>query len=150
MMYIVWGWYNASNLAYNPSDNTNTTYRSQAKGYGYFITDAEYVSFPETIESIFYGWRITGDQRWQDYQWQIFNNLKAEHNGSTPYASTSDVEQPGSLEDYLPRCVLEIFLCLSVSLPFFSFSLFSSFPSLLPLLPVLVTRFFVHFQYLHF
>lgn len=27
---------------------------------------------PETIESVFYMWRITGDRKWQDEGWKMF------------------------------------------------------------------------------
>lgn len=28
-------------------------------------SDAKYIGRPETIESVFYMWRITGDRKWQ-------------------------------------------------------------------------------------
>jgi hypothetical protein len=29
---------------------------------------------PETIESVFYMWRLTGDRKWQDQGWTMFVN----------------------------------------------------------------------------
>jgi mannosyl-oligosaccharide alpha-1,2-mannosidase len=100
-----WAWYNASNQAYDPSNNANPTYRQQAEQDGYFTTNAQYASFPETIESIFYAWRITGDPIWQEYNWGIFQALERESSATVPYASISDVNQQGSFVDYLPRYV---------------------------------------------
>jgi mannosyl-oligosaccharide alpha-1,2-mannosidase len=100
-----WGWYNASNEAYDPSWDTDTDYRAQAEEYGYFITGSQYDSFPETIESIFYAYRITGDSRWQDYQWEIFQALERESTATIPSAPISDVEVPQSFISELPRYV---------------------------------------------
>ncbi len=98
-----WGWYNASNEAYDPSWDSNPNYRAEGKKLGYFITSAEYDSFPESIESIFYAYRITGDKKWQDYNWQIFKSLERESTGTVPQAPISDVNMPGSFINELPR-----------------------------------------------
>lgn len=34
--------------------------------------DSRYLGRPETIESVFYMWRLTGDKRWQDRGWRMF------------------------------------------------------------------------------
>lgn len=36
--------------------------------------DKEYKGRPETIESVFYMYRITGDPKWQDYGWRMFTS----------------------------------------------------------------------------
>ncbi|KAH9811056.1 family 47 glycoside hydrolase [Melampsora americana] len=38
------------------------------------IHDARYLGRPETIESVFYMWRITGDKIWQDRGWRMFTS----------------------------------------------------------------------------
>ena len=35
--------------------------------------DGNYKGRPETIESVFYMWRITGDKKWQDKGWSMFH-----------------------------------------------------------------------------
>lgn len=104
--FLAWAWYNASNLAYDPSDDTNAAERAQASKYGYFITSPQWDSFPESIESIFYAYRITGDAKWQEYNWEIFQSVKRESTATVPAAPISDVERPDSFINELPRYVL--------------------------------------------
>lgn len=96
-------------MAYDPSQDTNPSSREQGKDYGHFITDPEYDSFPETIESIFYAYRITGDTKWQDYNWEIFEALVRESTGTVPNAPISDVNVPMSFINELPAYVIQSF-----------------------------------------
>ncbi|MBW0489631.1 hypothetical protein O181_029346 [Austropuccinia psidii MF-1] len=41
---------------------------------GATIADSRYLGRPETIESVFYMWRITGDKQWQDRGWRMFTS----------------------------------------------------------------------------
>ncbi|PLW16691.1 hypothetical protein PCANC_13351 [Puccinia coronata f. sp. avenae] len=41
---------------------------------GASIQDGRYLGRPETIESVFYMWRITGDRQWQDRGWRMFTS----------------------------------------------------------------------------
>ncbi|KAI0640197.1 glycoside hydrolase [Trametes polyzona] len=56
--------------------------------------DARYILRPETIESLFIAYRLTGDQRYRDYGWQIFQAIekhcKIETGG---YASILNVDK---------------------------------------------------------
>jgi len=38
------------------------------------IQDGRYLGRPETIESVYYMWRITGDRQWQDRGWRMFTS----------------------------------------------------------------------------
>ncbi|KNZ56138.1 hypothetical protein VP01_2489g1 [Puccinia sorghi] len=38
------------------------------------VVDSHYLGRPETIESVYYMWRITGDRRWQDRGWRMFTS----------------------------------------------------------------------------
>ncbi|EGG01508.1 family 47 glycoside hydrolase [Melampsora larici-populina 98AG31] len=38
------------------------------------LHDSRYLGRPETIESVFYMWRITGDKVWQDRGWRMFTS----------------------------------------------------------------------------
>ena len=91
------GWYNSSNQPYDSSYN-NATYRAEASKNGYFVEDPSYHSYPEPLESIFYGYRVTGDKRWQKYNWEIFQALDTKRSKSVPYAEISDVNAPGGGE----------------------------------------------------
>ncbi|OAV93851.1 hypothetical protein PTTG_01658 [Puccinia triticina 1-1 BBBD Race 1] len=41
---------------------------------GATLRDPSYLGRPETIESVYYMWRITGDQQWQDRGWRMFTS----------------------------------------------------------------------------
>lgn len=54
-----------------------TSRRGNARGspiIGVRSMQADYRNRPETIESVFYMWRITGDQKWQERGWQMFSS----------------------------------------------------------------------------
>ncbi|KAJ5735533.1 mannosyl-oligosaccharide alpha-1-2-mannosidase 1B [Penicillium malachiteum] len=97
------GWFNGSNQPYDSSYNTSTYRAEAAKNGGYFIEDAAYASYPEPLESIFYAYRVTGDERWQEYNWQIFNALNTTRSKAVPYAEITDVNAPygGELSNYV-------------------------------------------------
>ncbi|KAK0521969.1 hypothetical protein OC842_006607 [Tilletia horrida] len=60
--------------------------------HGFSISSADYVLRPEVLESMFYAYRITGDQRWADYAWDAFLAIQAHY--TTPdgsLAATKDV-----------------------------------------------------------
>ncbi|OKL62166.1 hypothetical protein UA08_02164 [Talaromyces atroroseus] len=97
-------WYNASNDAYEESWNTNETYREMAEEFGYFIPEGneQWDSFPESIESIFYAYRITGDSKWQGYNWEIFESVAKQSEAGVPAAPISNVEVNYSFISELP------------------------------------------------
>lgn len=105
-MLSEWSWFNSQNKTYNPSDATaaNVAYADRA---GYYVDDAFWGAYPEPIESIWYAWRITGDTRWQEYAWHIFQSLvKDTHRDSSEAAAElDDVTKPlgGTLNNHLPR-----------------------------------------------
>lgn len=37
---------------------------------------SSYVQRPETVESLFYGWRLTGQQLFRDMAWDAFLHMK--------------------------------------------------------------------------
>lgn len=42
---------------------------------GFYHTNPEYILRPETIESLYYAYRATGDKKWQDMAWEAFGSL---------------------------------------------------------------------------
>lgn len=42
---------------------------------GVKTSNRKQIGRPETIESVFYMWRITGDRYWQDRGWQMFTSF---------------------------------------------------------------------------
>ncbi|KAJ7473984.1 glycoside hydrolase family 47 protein [Mycena latifolia] len=79
--------------------------------------DARYMLRPETVESLFLAWRLTGDVRYRNYAWGIFEAI--ERHCRLPgggYATILDVDTlPGRLDDkqetfYLSETLKYLFL----------------------------------------
>ena len=51
------------------------------------IEDTRYILRPEAIESVFYLYRITGEERWRDYAWDMFTSI--EHYTKTELANAA-------------------------------------------------------------
>ena len=102
---IGWAWYNSSNLAYNPEDNNDASERKTAAQDGFFIPDGDenWEFRPEEIESIFYAHRITGDPRWAEYNWQIFEAINNVAKNDVAFATVNNVNMPhgGSMSNNL-------------------------------------------------
>lgn len=62
------------------------------------VRDPRYLLRPEAIESVFYMWRITGDQIWRDAAWRMWQGIVKEAETPLAFASVSDVRQPGSIK----------------------------------------------------
>lgn len=68
--------------------------------HGYFPMDNGGGHAPETIESIFYAWRVTGQQFWRDMGWEMFQSLRRFLDTKTGWAMMADVnDQAGDWED---------------------------------------------------
>eukprot|EP00758_Cryptobia_borreli_P005850 Tbor_TRINITY_DN5003_c0_g1::TRINITY_DN5003_c0_g1_i1::g.13974::m.13974/K01230/MAN1; mannosyl-oligosaccharide alpha-1,2-mannosidase len=68
------------------------------------VDTSHYILRPETVESLFYMWRYTRDQKWRDYGWDIFRAIdkycRVESGG---YAGARDVNLvPPELDNTMP------------------------------------------------
>ncbi|KAA6394949.1 MAG: putative glycoside hydrolase family 47 protein [Streblomastix strix] len=54
--------------------------------------NSSYILRPEVVESIFYLYRITGDKRYKDMNWQIFRNIE-KHSRCPPRILTADGDE---------------------------------------------------------
>lgn len=74
--------------------------------------DARYMLRPETVESLFIAYRLTGDQRYRDHGWKIFQSIQKHCYVETGgYASVLNVdENPARKEDKM-----ETFFLVSLS-----------------------------------
>ncbi|KAK6078011.1 glycosyl hydrolase family 47 [Seiridium cupressi] len=50
-------------------------WQSFYKESGFYHTNPEYILRPETIESLYYAYRATGDRKWQEWAWEAFESL---------------------------------------------------------------------------
>lgn len=66
----------------------------QLQELGWWITDARYMLRPETVESYFYAYRITGDKKYQDWAWEAFVAYVKATKAPFGYAEVRDVTMP--------------------------------------------------------
>ncbi|KAL4817239.1 glycoside hydrolase [Aspergillus spinulosporus] len=57
------------------------------------IADARYMLRPEAIESVFIMYRITGDTKYQDAAWRMFNSIEKATRTKYAHAAISDVRE---------------------------------------------------------
>ncbi|KAI0060679.1 seven-hairpin glycosidase [Artomyces pyxidatus] len=69
----------------------------------YFVRRAEYELRPETIESLFLLWKMTGHERWREYGWNIFRAIERETKTAAGYSAVYRVEaSPAMHKDSMP------------------------------------------------
>ena len=56
------------------------------------VRDSRYMLRPEAIESVFYMWRITGDQKWRDAAWRMWQGIVKECETELAFATLQDVK----------------------------------------------------------
>ena len=83
---------------------------------------------PETVESLFYLWRLTGETKYRDQGWEIFNAFEKYTRLPEGYSSISNVKNPGAV---LPKNKMESFF-LGETLKYF-YLLFSDSSEEIPL-----------------
>lgn len=69
----------------------STQQRSFYQKHGIFVTVGYWFVAPEILESIFYAWRITGQQFWRDVAWKIFETIKKVADTGHGYAIITNV-----------------------------------------------------------
>ncbi|CDS03956.1 hypothetical protein LRAMOSA06911 [Lichtheimia ramosa] len=82
-----WGWIDKSqNISSFP-----TAMQMAMQTTGYIAQDLSYDLRPETLESIFYFYRLTGDTKYQDMAWKIFESIEKYCKTSAGYTRIGDV-----------------------------------------------------------
>jgi hypothetical protein len=73
----------------------------KGNGAGSALIDGRNILRPETVESLFLAWRATGDIKYREWGWQIFQAFNKHCRVPTGgYASVRDVQtDPVELED---------------------------------------------------
>ncbi|KAF9218503.1 seven-hairpin glycosidase [Gyrodon lividus] len=73
----------------------------------YRITSAVYLLRPETVESFYLLWRTTGDERWRDRGWEVFQAINNHTRTTYGFASIRDVNTvPTIKKDEMPSYFL--------------------------------------------
>jgi mannosyl-oligosaccharide alpha-1,2-mannosidase len=95
---LFWGWFDDTNNTYPPDPDVDIDngYRRQGAANGEFVVNGneEWASFPESLESWFYAYRITGDPRWADYAWDMFLSINETARNSVAFATVNNVGMP--------------------------------------------------------
>ncbi|CAF3647475.1 unnamed protein product [Fusarium graminearum] len=60
------------------------------------VRNSEYRLRPEAIESVFYMWRITGDDVWRTAAWRMWDNIVKQTETQEAFATITDVNRKGS------------------------------------------------------
>jgi mannosyl-oligosaccharide alpha-1,2-mannosidase len=67
-------------------------------GAGFWASSKAYILRPETMESVYHAYRLTGDEKYRDYAWRAFNRIKATCRVGSGYAGVEDVTKSGGGE----------------------------------------------------
>ena len=66
---------------------------------GFWVVDPHYKLRPEYAESLFYAWRITGEQRYREWAWDAFQAIENNCKAKFGYASIGNVtKEPGKMK----------------------------------------------------
>lgn len=65
--------------------------RAELAAHGFWVADAKFRLRPEYVESLFYAWRITGEQRYRDWAWDAFVAFEKHCKTAYGFAAIRDV-----------------------------------------------------------
>jgi mannosyl-oligosaccharide alpha-1,2-mannosidase len=86
-----WSWtpkFSYSEPVFSPESKRQ---KEEWKETGFWSTEPEYKGRPEYVESLFYAWRITGEQRYRDWAWEAFEAMEKHCKAPFGYAQLADV-----------------------------------------------------------
>jgi len=91
LTWVVWKW---------KSNDTNDEPHTQISRkhwdtFGFWSTNRAYYLRPETIESYFYAYRLTGNKIYQDWAWSAFQHISAITRAPYGNSAVRDVLSPG-------------------------------------------------------
>lgn len=70
----------------------------QLANHGFWVVDPRYRLRPEYVESLFYAYRVTGEERYRDWAWQAFTAMQDHCRTQWSYAGVADVmEEPRNI-----------------------------------------------------
>ncbi|EGO53971.1 mannosyl-oligosaccharide alpha-1,2-mannosidase precursor [Neurospora tetrasperma FGSC 2508] len=82
---------NATNNRGPPSAEQKAFYEKN----GFWITNEQYVLRPEVIESMYYAWRATKDEKYREWAWAAFKAINATTRAGSGYSSVANVNKVG-------------------------------------------------------
>lgn len=86
-------------------DNNPAPPEDKAESYeeaGFWVTASYYILRPETIESLYYAYRVTGDSVYQDLVWEAFGRITELCRAGSGFSGLRDVTLPdgGEHDDF--------------------------------------------------
>ncbi|XP_044716127.1 glycosyl hydrolase family 47 protein [Hirsutella rhossiliensis] len=90
----VFSWVDATLPRGGGNNNPPQSQRQFYEKSGFYTTAGSYILRPETLESIYYAYRLTGDDKWQKMAWQAFGSISKACRTGSGYAELRDVMQP--------------------------------------------------------
>ncbi|KAG0212767.1 hypothetical protein BGX28_005613 [Mortierella sp. GBA30] len=69
--------------------------------YSRSMSRRKYILRPETVESLWILYRLTGEKKYQEQAWEIFQSLEKSCRTSIAYSGLKDVNSPGSYDDQM-------------------------------------------------
>lgn len=92
-----WSWYP---MDAEPVHDPKTEEQwKQAREWGWWVADPKYVLRPETVESYFYAYRITGNKMYQKWAWEAFQAYMKATKAEYGYAEVLDVTLPAGADN---------------------------------------------------
>lgn len=87
-------WVDAALPANDPSNRPPPANQTEFyKKAGFYNTATYYILRPETVESLYYSYRLTGDKKYQDMAWTAFQAIRKLCRVNDAYAELSDVSK---------------------------------------------------------
>ena len=77
---------------------------------GFWITDSVYILRPEVLESFYYAYRATGDEKYREWSWNGFLAINSTCRAGSGYAELEDVNAPdggGFMDEYVYSTVMK-------------------------------------------
>ncbi|GAA5896495.1 glycoside hydrolase family 47 protein [Sporobolomyces salmoneus] len=111
-------------VAVNKPDGT-TIQQPRGDPMGVRTANRKQIGRPETIESVFYMWRLTGDRYWQDRGWQMFTSWVEHSITESGFATVGDVNtvpvrKDDSMESFVTAETLKYYYLLFSPRDYFS------------------------------
>jgi len=73
----------------------------------YHVVKTWYLLRPETLESLYILWRVTGNSRWREHGWSIFEAIEKQTKTNSGYSCLLDVQyKPAIQQDDMPSYFL--------------------------------------------
>jgi hypothetical protein len=100
---VKWKW---SGKKGSPPGTTARVPQRSKRDQDYVIKTADYLLRPETIESFYIMWKVTGDPKWRQRGWLIYQAIERETRTDAGYAVLTSVTEKHSQQDEMPSFFL--------------------------------------------